>query len=284
LNDQNDFIGSKKDKNPMALLATLRKMNNRLLLCSVVVAMAGLISTLAHASDRPSLKVAVEGIFPPFNYRDANGALQGFDVDIAKALCAVAKLECEFVVQDWDGMIPNLLAKRYDTIISSMSMSQERRQKVAFTQRYYDSPSVFVVRKGYDRDPAKPGSLAGVRLGVTSSTSQASYAEKFYPDAEIVVFPASPALYAGLADGRVDIILEDKLAVYDWLENTRAGGCCEFRGQDIKDATYFGDGAGVAVRQEDTQLLQALDDAIDMIKSDGTYDAINAKYFPFSIQ
>jgi polar amino acid transport system substrate-binding protein len=165
-----------------------------------------------------------------------------------------------------------------------MSMSLERRQQVAFTQKYYDSPSIFIVRKGSDISGTGPADLKGVKLGVTASTAQSAYVEKFYGDATTTVFQASPKLYEGLADGSVDIILEDKLAIYDWLANTKAGSCCEFRGNDIKDTTYFGDGAGIAVRPSDEDLRKKLDAALQEIKSDGTYDMINAKYFPFSIQ
>ncbi len=229
-------------------------------------------------------RIAVEGIFPPFNYLDSNKQLQGFDVDIAKALCEAANLTCEFVVQEWDGMIPNLIAKRYDAIISSMSMSAERREKVAFTQRYYDSPSVFIVPKGADLKEVTPESIKDLKLGVTLSTSQASYASEFYRSIDTVVFAESPKLYEALASGAVDIIMEDKLAIYDWISNTKAGTCCKFVGDDIKDPTYFGDGAGIAVRLDDEALRKTFDLALNKIKEDGTYDMINAKYFPFSIQ
>jgi polar amino acid transport system substrate-binding protein len=98
------------------------------------------------------------------------------------------------------------------------------------------------------------------------------------------VFHASPDLYKALVEGSVDIILEDKLAVYDWLTNTKAGSCCEYRGSDIKNTEFFGDGAGIAVRPSDTQLLSKLNTAIEAIQADDTYDTINAKYFPFSIR
>lgn len=249
-----------------------------LVLCVVGGALPTLATPLEPSS---SIKIAVEGAFPPFNYLDSNKRLQGFDVDVAGALCEAAELKCEFVIQEWTGMIPNLLAKRYDAIISSMSMSLERKQNVAFTQKYYDSPSVFIAKKDSQLDRGK---LKNAVLGVTAGTSQEAYAKKFFSDAVIKIFPASPDLYIGLADGQVDIILEDKLAVYDWLANTKAGSCCEFKGDDIKDAEFFGDGAGIAVRPDDPQLLTKLNAALNKIQADGVYDAINAKYFPFSIQ
>ncbi|WP_244519474.1 transporter substrate-binding domain-containing protein [Aureimonas jatrophae] len=250
------------------------------------VAMPVLTQQSALAADdvRP-VKVAVEGGFPPFNYLDAQEKLQGFDVDIARALCDAAKLSCEFVVQKWEAMIPDLLAKRYDLIISSMSMSAERRQKVAFTDTYYNSPSVFVVRKDSTLTRIDAETLQGVSLGVTSTTAQAAFVDQHYrPATPVTVFPASPDLYKGLADGSVDVIMEDKLAIYDWLTNTKAGQCCEVRGDDILDPTFFGEGAGIAMRREDDDLRLRLNKALAAIKSDGTYDMINAQYFPFSIQ
>lgn len=241
------------------------------------------VSAVSEAQETVT-KVAVEGIFPPFNYLDSNNKLQGFDVEIAKALCSVAELNCEFVVQDWDGMIPNLLAKKYDTIISSMSMSSERKEKVKFTNPYYDSPSVFIVQKSSSLKRMQPSDLAGKKLGVTLSTSQASYANDHYSGVERVVYPSSPDLYKALEAKEVDVILEDKLAVYDWLTNTKAGSCCEFRGEDAKDPNYFGEGAGIAVRPDDADLLLRLNQALATIQADGTYDRINAKYFPFSIR
>jgi len=230
------------------------------------------------------VRIAVEGAFPPFNYIDSNNQLQGFDVDVGKALCKAATLECEFVVREWTTMIPDLLSNQFDAIVSSMSMSAERREKVAFTQKYYDSPSVFIARKDSNLPGTAPIDLRTHRLGVTAATSQEAYVKKVYPGVATKVFHASPDLYKALVDGSVDVILEDKLAVYDWLANTKAGSCCEFRGADIKNTEFFGDGAGIAVRPSDTQLLSKLNAAIEVIQSDDTYDTINAKYFPFSIR
>ena len=119
---------------------------------------------------------------------------------------------------------------------------------------------------------------------MTLSTSQASYADDHYNSVERIVYSSSPDLYKALEAEEVDVILEDKLAVYDWLTNTKAGSCCEFRGEDVKDPDYFGEGAGIAVRPDDADLLLRLNQALGTIQADGTYDRINAKYFPFSIR
>jgi len=268
----------------MLRLGSLYRSNFFAFACAAAVAVGIFEPAVVRAAANDSIRIAVEGAFPPFNYLDSNNQLQGFDVDIAKALCETAKLKCEFVIQEWTAMIPNLLDNKYDAIISSMSMSAERREKVAFTQKYYDSPTVFIARKNDDIAGTSPDDLKKLRLGVTAATSQESYARKFYGGVATTVFHASPDLYKGLADGKVDIILEDKLAVYDWLANTKAGGCCEFKGKDIKNTEYFGDGAGIAVRPTDKPLLDKLNAALEEIETNDTYDTINAKYFPFSIR
>lgn len=260
---------------------------NRLRHIAAIATLAALVaasSDAASAQDRLSAKIAVEGAFPPFNYLDANNTLQGFDVDIAKALCLTAKLECTFVIQKWDDMIPNLLDRHYDAIVSSMSMSAERRQKVAFTSKYYDSPSVSIVKKGSAIVDTTPEALKGIKLGVALESVQAAYAKKFYNTSIVSIFPTSPDLYNALANGSVDVIMDDKLAVYDWLTNTKAGQCCEFKGPDIRDVTFFGEGSGIALRPSDTALRDRFNAALKAIQEDGTYDAINAKYFPFSIR
>ena len=252
---------------------------------ALILSLAGIgAATMSAAADPGVVRIAVEGAFPPFNYVDSNGQLQGFDVDVARALCEAAEMKCEFVIQEWTGMIPNLLGHRYDAIISSLSMSAERRQKVAFSPKYYDSPSVFIVRKGSGPKGVLPNDLKGLRLGITSETSQEAYIKRFYTEVPTTVFHASPDLYKGLADGSVDIIIEDKLAIYDWLANTKDGSCCEFTGPDIKDVEYFGDGAGIALRPADSALLARFSKALDAIQSNDVYDTINAKYFPFSIR
>ena len=254
------------------------------LMAGVGAILAATLPLKAAAQDAMPMRVAVEGAFPPFNYLDANNKLQGFDIDIANALCDVGKFECQFIIEKWDDMIPDLVGKKYDAIISSMSMSLERRQKVAFTEKYYASPSVFIARKDSPISDVSPAALSDKNLGVTSSTAQESYANDLYPDMKKTVFRSSPELYKGLADGSVDIILEDKLAIYDWIANTKAGSCCEFKGPDLLDVTHFGEGAGIAVRLDDSERLARLNAALKTIKENGTYDMINAKYFPFSIQ
>lgn len=238
----------------------------------------------AGAGDWGTIRIGTEGAYPPFNFVDASGKLQGFDIDIANALCAQLKAKCEFVTQDWDGIIPGLQAKRYDAIVASMSITEERKQAVAFTDKYYFVPSRFVVQKTGGPAGVSAEDLKGKTIGVQSSTTESSYVEKKYPDSTTKLYPTMDDALADLAAGRIDAVLGGALVLADWLDKADGGGsCCTLSGPELRDTAWFGEGAGIAVRKEDGDLVQLLNAALKAIVADGTYKSINDKYFKVSI-
>ena len=230
------------------------------------------------AAAQDTVRIGTEGAYAPFNFIDSAGELQGFDVDIARAVCEKMGVECTYVAQDWDGIIPALTAGKYDAIFASMSITDERKQVIDFSRPYYNTPSAFVAAKGSGLGGNSPADLAGKSLGAQSSTIQANYLEEHYGDADHKLYPTQDEVNLDLVSGRIDALLVDKLVALDWLE-TDDGQCCELLADDIQ----IGGGVGAGVRQEDTELRDRISAAIDEIKADGTYDAINAKYFDFSI-
>jgi polar amino acid transport system substrate-binding protein len=250
-----------------------------------IVAAVCLLSftSLASAKDWNTVRIGTEGAYPPFNYFDTDHQLQGFDVDIAKALCDHMKVDCEFVAQDWDGIIPALLAGKYDAIVASMAITDERKKQVDFTDKYYSSPPRFVVRKDSGITDVSPEGLKGKTLGAQSATTHANYLEAMYPDSEIKLYGSHDDLAMDLANGRLDAILAESIVVYQWMEKSEEGKCCEFVGEPLTDPAYFGYGAGIAVRQGDQDLKAMLNEALAAILADGTYQKINDKYFPFSV-
>ncbi|QJP12693.1 ABC transporter substrate-binding protein [Starkeya sp. ORNL1] len=243
-------------------------------------AILALGASAAHA-EMKKVRIGTEGAYPPFNSVSTSGELVGFDIDIAKALCAKMKVECTFVAQDWDGIIPALLAKKFDAIVASMSITEERKQKVAFTVPYYSTPGNFIAPKDTKLTDLSPAGLKGKTIGTQSSTTASVYLEEKYKDSDIKLYPTQDEANADLANGRLDTILADKFVLYEWLEKTDAGKCCKFIGADIKDVNP--EGTGIAVRKEDNELREALNKAIKEIVADGTYKKINEKYFPFNI-
>ncbi len=149
-------------------------MSFRHLLASAAVATA-LVAGPAIAKDWKEVRIGTEGEYPPFNTLTSDGKLEGFDIDIAKALCAEMKVTCTFVTQDWEGMIPALQADKYDAIIASMSITDERKQEVAFTNKYYNTPPALVVPKDSDLSEATAESLPGKTIGAQPSTTFANY-------------------------------------------------------------------------------------------------------------
>jgi polar amino acid transport system substrate-binding protein len=243
---------------------------------------AALFLPLAASADDPKLRIATEGANPPFSTIDSSGTLEGFDVDIARALCTKMGADCEIASQDWDGIIPALLARKYDAIIASLNVTEDRKKVVAFTKPYYHSPSAFVVRKGTDMKDLSPKALAGKSIGVQTATNHSAFLEDKYSRSIVRLYNTVADAYRDLSAGRVEYVMYDKLAIYDWLK-TPEGACCEMAPGDLSDASYFGSGVAIALRKGDDTLLKRFNDAIDGIVADGTYAKINAKYFPFPI-
>jgi polar amino acid transport system substrate-binding protein len=233
------------------------------------------LTATAHAADK--LRIGTEGAYPPFNLVDSNGELQGFDVDIAKALCASMKAECTFVKQDWDGMIPALNKRKFDAIVASMSITEERQKAVDFSERYYTNKLQFVGKKGQAIDISAAG-LKGKVIGAQRATISGQWLEQNRADADIKLYDTQENAYLDLASGRLDTILADAFVNYEWL-NSDAGQAFEAKG----DPVFDGDLIGIAIRKGEDDLRMKLNTAIKDIVADGTYGKINAKYFPFSI-
>ena len=238
---------------------------------------------ISGAASADTLKIGTEGAYPPFNFVDSAGKVGGFDVEIGMALCAKMKADCEVVTQDWDGIIPGLIAKKYDMIIASMFITEERKQKVDFTEPYYKAAMTHVAKKGAGITDFTKEGMKGKTIGVQAATTQADFATAMYPDSDIKSYPTQDEVNLDMANGRLDLQVGDMLPMLDWVTKAKDGACCELIGEPITDPKFVGDGVGIAVRQEDDQLREALNKAIADIRADGTYKAINDKYFTVDV-
>ncbi len=250
-----------------------------------VVATAGFLALAgtAQAKEWTKIRFGVEGAYPPFSFVDANGQLQGFDIDVANALCAQLKVECVLVPQDFDGLIPALLSRKFDAIIASMSITEERKQKVDFTKKYYQTPARFVAKKGSGIQITKEG-LAGKKVGVQRATTHDSFLTDNFGDVvEIVRYGSQDEANLDLIAGRVDLLLADSITLSEGLLKTDKGVDFEFVGEAYSDPKWFGEGAGIAVRKSDTDLKEMLNGAIDAIRANGVWQNLANKYFDFDI-
>ena len=244
----------------------------------LAAAMAVALMSGAPILAAEELRIGVEGAYPPFSVVDESGALQGFDIEIAEALCAELNRECKLVQQDWDGIIPALLAKKYDAIIASMSDNEERRQKVAFTNRYYKDGAKFVRKKGSGIRVSYKG-LAGKTVGVQRGTVTDTFISNEFGGAEVRRYGTLSDAHLDLQQGRLDLVLADQFVQKDWVDKN---GDFETTGSTYTNSKYFGD-ISIAVRQKDTLLRAELNRAIKAIRDNGKYQEINDKYFSFDI-
>lgn len=237
---------------------------------------------LASAADIAKIRIGVEGAYPPFSVVAPDGSLKGFDIDIAKALCTQMKVECSLVQQDFDGMIPALQARKFDAIIASMSITDERRKSVGFSDRYYNSPNRLIARKGANI-ALTPAGLKGKRIGVQRSTINDRYVTDNFKAAQIVRYGKQDEVYLDLGAGRIDLVMVDAVAARYGFLKTPQGKDFEFTGPLFEDPKYFGYGAGVAVRKDDTALADRFSAAIKAIRANGTYKKLQDQYFDFDI-
>lgn len=238
--------------------------------------------SMASAKEWKKIRIGVEGAYPPFSEVTPEGTLKGFDIDIANALCAELKAECTLVKQDWDGIIPALLAKKYDAIIASMSITEERMKKVSFTNKYYQTPAKFVRKKGSTIEITKE-SLKGKVIGVQRATIHDNFVTAEFPDAELKRYGTQDEAYLDAASGRLDLMLAGSEALTDGFLKTDKGQDWEYVGPDFTEEKYFGKGAGIAIRKSDTQLQDKLNSALATILSNGTYKKLQEKYFDYNV-
>ena len=245
-----------------------------------VVFAAFAMAAPAHAA--APTEIGTEADDAPFESVGPDGKPQGFDIDIGHALCARAKLDCRFVNMDFDGLIPALDAHRIDAALSQISVTAERARHVLFTEPVSRTSGVLVATIGMGiTDDAK--SLRGRTIGVQSGTTHEVYARTVFAPAgaTVQVYQTQLQAFQDLLAGRLDATLCDQGAGFLWLEGH--AGTFGFAGKPIADPAVFGTGTAIALRLGDTALRRTFDDALHAIEADGTYAAINGKYFPFSI-
>ncbi|WP_269531887.1 transporter substrate-binding domain-containing protein [Chitinimonas sp. BJYL2] len=249
------------------------------------LALALSMSVSAAELKLKELRVAIDPTYEPFTFKTPDGKPTGFDVEVAEALCAELKIKCVFVEQAWDGMIPGLKAKKYDAIVSSMSITEDRKRAVDFTGKYYNTPSRVVVKLGTAKDLPD---LKGKRIGVLKASTQEAFAkgELTKLGANVVPYDAQDQVYLDLKAGRLDGTVADIVEVNkNWLAKPEGKGW-GYIGPVLSDKKYFkyfGEGAGIAIRKGDTALKDALNKAIGAIRANGTWKKINDKYVPFDI-
>lgn len=193
------------------------------------------------------------------------------------------KASCSFVAQDWDGLIPGLLNHQYDAIMAAMEITDEARQKIAFTKPYVRMPSAFLALRENMIADASPAGLAGKSIGVESGGAHEAYLEDVYKQSEIRPYATLEEAILDLAEGRIDAVIGDKDALSEFLKTRREAQCCALAADAPRDPAYFGDGIGIGLRLQDAKLKAMFEKALDDSIASGAFNKIRAKYFDFEI-
>ncbi|MCB8819999.1 transporter substrate-binding domain-containing protein [Microvirga rosea] len=236
----------------------------------------------AAAQEKPPVRIAIEGAYPPFNYME-NNELQGFEVDLSKALCGVMKAECVLVQHEWDGIMRGLVSRDYDAIMSSLEITERRQKRIAFSKPYYHIPAIFIAPKDSALEGVTPEALAGKKIGAADRSDHAEYLKKFYKNSEVIPYSSPVEANLDLLVGRIDAVFGGQRSLSEFLAS-REGECCRILGRAPGNPAYKHQFYGVGLRKEDTALKAEFDKAIDQVIADGTYDRIRLKYFPFDIK
>lgn len=240
----------------------------------------------AMAADK--LRIGIEGEYPPFSAMDEKGELHGFDVDIAKALCKEMQRDCELVQTAWDGLIPALNSQKIDAVVASMSATEERKQSVDFTNKYYANAGKFMMHADAAQQVSADNwreALKGKIIGVQRATVHDRYISEKAADvfASIQRYNTQDEVNIDLLAGRLDVTLADQTALASGFLHSDEGKDFALAAPVMNDTAFYGEGVSIAVRKGDDALREALNQAIQTIRDNGEYQKINAQYFDFDI-
>ncbi|MFJ2546688.1 ABC transporter substrate-binding protein [Pseudomonas sp. NPDC087612] len=247
------------------------------------LALSLMASSSLFAAEK-TLRIGIEAAYPPFAFKTPDGNISGFDYDIGNALCAQMQVKCQWTEQEYDGLIPSLKVKKIDAALSSITITEERKRSVDFTHKYYFTSARLAMKEGSQVDDQFV-SLKGKRIGVQRATTTDRYVtEVLAPKGiEVVRYTSNEEIFMDLVSGRLDGVFADTIPLEQGFLNTEKGKGYAFVGPELKDPSYVGEGAGIAVRKGNTQLVSELNQAIDAIRANGEYQKIQAKYFKSDI-
>ena len=237
-----------------------------------------------------TLRVGMECTYAPFNFKNAAGDLEGYDVDVANGVAKLIGAKLEFICQKWDGIpIPALLANKFDLVIASMSITPKRLKKMDFSVPYRISVGRLVgsnkLKDNLFDGAGKPiaANFNGLKIGLGRATTYASWFEAKLPGAKVVLYDTSESMYLDLENGRTDMIMTNPMKAFLKFLSKPNGNGFKFVSPQIDERKYFGTGVGIGLRKGNDALKARLDKAVKTLSSDGSLEKYAKKIFPFAI-
>lgn len=232
------------------------------------------------AGSVPAIRFVTTDDFPPFNFLNAEGRLAGFNVDLARAICAELAISCTIQAREWDDTLNALRDGNADAIIAGIAITTAAREELAFSEVYMRWPARFVVRRDAGPVELTPAGLKGRTLAVVARTAHEAYLAAFFPEVGRKLYPTPEAARDAVRTGEADAHFGDGMQLSFWLQSDAAGGCCVFAGGPYLESRFFGEGLAVAVPRERDALRQAIDAALAALYEKGVYSELYLRYFP----
>jgi polar amino acid transport system substrate-binding protein len=229
-----------------------------------------------------SLRFALDDEFPPFSFKESSGALNGFNVALANAVCQELKLTCEFTIKRWDDLMPALERGEVDAVIAGVNVTEETVETADFTNAYYRSLARFAVRKQNPLTTPDTRSLAGKRIGVVRGSAHEAWVMQYYSRSNIRPFATGAEALEALRGAVVDAYFGDSLQIMFWLMGEHSQDCCRFAEGAYNDPEFFSHGMAIAVKRGNTELKDVLDYGLDRLQTSGKFASIFREYFPLS--
>ena len=258
----------------------IRLMKKLLTVSAIAVALTAGATLGGVANAAEHVRIATNSPYKPMEYTKPDGTLTGFDIELGDALCKQADLKCSWVKQSWNGIIPGLMARKYDAIMSSMTIKEDRKKVLLFSTPYIIVPSGFFVPTDSSMKTPDAASLKGKKIGVQRGTLQDNYVtDKYGDEATIKRYADVDDLAVDMDAGRVDIAFADLPTGQSTLMG-RKGQSYKMIGEPLtKPKSYFGEGFGIAFRKNEQDLANKFNKALGVLKQNGTYDKLYDKYF-----
>jgi polar amino acid transport system substrate-binding protein len=228
------------------------------------------------------IRFLTEDDYPPFNFTGASGQLEGFNVDVARAVCTQLAVPCLIQARRWDTIVAALEAGQGDVIAASLAPTPEARSRLLFTDPYYRTPARFVVRRDDALHAASPDAFKGRKVSVAAGSSHEAFLTRFFPGATVLAKPTEREVLDSLRQGEADAAFADGVSLAFWLNGTSSEDCCRFLGGPYLEGRFFGEGIGMALRPSDTGLKKAIDFALFRLWEQGIYADLVRRWFPVS--
>lgn len=241
------------------------------------------LPTVPEGQRRVVLRFVTEGDFPPFNYADAEGALTGFNVDLARAICLEVNAACDIKVRPWEEQYGALASGEADGVIAAQRVTWAGVAKVEFSDRYFHTPGHFAGKRDGAIIEATPEAFEGKTIGVAKGTAHEAFLKTFFTESAIKTFETVEQAREALADAKIAYLFDDAIGLSLWTNGTNSRQCCELKGGPFLEPKYFGDGIAIALPKTDPQLKLLINAALSKVRESGRFDELIQRYFPSRI-